>query len=85
MNESCLREEIARKIIRTFIVSNAVIIAIIVLCAVFDQWNLSHHRIGHEGRIVDGRVIMALIAGIVAQLGAISFTLSKWLFPSRSA
>ncbi len=78
IGKSELQEKIAKKIINTFLIVDLVVL-IVILCSMYlDQQNIATS--GYNP-IFTSKVLMALIAGTVVQLGTISLTLSKWLFP----
>ena len=81
INESALRTELARKIIKTFVGVNSAVLTLVVACAISDVVLLAHKFVSANERLITTQVIRTIIGATTVQLGAIAITLSNWLFP----
>ncbi|MBA3811392.1 MAG: hypothetical protein H0X27_07075 [Caulobacteraceae bacterium] len=80
-----IRKRFARDIIALFIITN--IFVMIGLGFVFwqDCIQLATRRIVPGDRIIDGKVVMALLGATTVQLGAVIYTIARAVFPVASA
>lgn len=78
-----LRKDIAKKIIRTFVTANLVVLAAIAAMFVSDVVFICGNTIKPSERLIESKVIIAMISALTVQLGAIALAVSKWLFPVK--
>lgn len=78
-----LRRRIAVCIISCFIIANLVIAAIIIYLSVVDIMFIDSMKITPSDRVVDSELLMILIGATTVQLGAISVSVARWLFPAE--
>jgi hypothetical protein len=78
-----LRETVAKRVMRAFLLANGVTLAGLTALAVLDQLNLAGHLITPGERIIGGQVIMALLGATTVQVGAIVALIARHLFPAR--
>ena len=76
-NEFELKKELAQKITALFIYSNSVVLFLLAIVFVVDQW------LEPSDRIITTEVIMALVGATTVQLGVIMLTIMKSLFPTK--
>ena len=84
IGESTLRNELARKIIRTFVAVNSAVLLLIIAFGVSDTILVVHKFVGPNERLITTQILLAIIGATTVQLGAIAITLSNWLFPKQA-
>ncbi len=77
------RQRVATSMIRLFGVCNVVVLLIIGAMIWQDNVLLQAKLVAAGDRAVNASVIMALIAGTTAQLGALALIIGKYLFPGK--
>jgi hypothetical protein len=77
------RQWMARRIVWTFVVANAVTLAALALLVWLDQNNMAAHLISPADRIVGNQVILALLGATTVQVGTVAAIIARYLFPSR--
>jgi hypothetical protein len=78
-----LRSEIARNIIRQFVRVNLWVLSIVAVVFLIDTLFTYLKLMEAKDRIVDSKVVMAIIGATTVQFGAIAFAVSQWLFPKK--
>lgn len=81
ITESSLRNELARKIIKTFVAVNSAVLLLIIAFGVSDAVLVINKIINANERLITTQVLLTVIGATTVQLGAIAVTLSNWLFP----
>jgi hypothetical protein len=84
LDDQSLRRWMATRIVWTFIAGNALTVTAIGALCWLDQSNIVHAMIQPEDRIIDHRVVMALIAGTTVQVGTIAVIIARYLFPGAT-
>ena len=84
LRESELRQRIASDIMRTFLWINSAVFLFIVFGFISDIIFIARGLLPNDSRIIDAKVIISIVGATTIQLGAISFSLSQWLFPKIS-
>lgn len=80
-NDTEMRMEFAREIKKIFALLNRWLFSLIAVAAIFDCLMIFKGVYDSSNRFISDRVILALIAGTVAQVGAAFFAIVKYLFP----
>jgi hypothetical protein len=83
LGEATLRKDIAIKITSLFTTINMVVIGIIAALALLDQLNIARAAITPDQRIIDYRILAAVIAATTVQLGSVALIMAKYIFPTR--
>jgi len=83
LGEATLRKDIAIKITSLFTTINMVVIGIIAALALLDQLNIARSSITPDQRIIDYRILAAVIAATTVQLGSVALIMAKYIFPTR--
>ena len=81
--ESELRRDLARTIMRWFVRVNVAVLLLLAVVYGAEALFVWGKLISPSERIIGQNVLLAVIAGTTAQLGAIALSISKWLFPQR--
>jgi hypothetical protein len=78
-----IRKNFANRVMLLFAIAN--VGALIGLAIVFRQdcVQLAEHLVKPDERIIDGRVIMALLGATTVQLGTVIYTITRAIFPSH--
>mgnify|MGYP001806114234 CR=1 FL=1 len=84
LGEYYLRKDIAIKITSLFTTINMVVIGIIAALALLDQVNIARTAITPDQRIIDYRILAAVIAATTVQLGSVALIMAKYIFPTRA-
>lgn len=84
LGEATLRKDIAIKITSLFTTINMVVIGIIAALALLDQLNIARAAITPDQRIIDYRILAAVIAATTVQLGSVALIMAKYIFPTRA-
>jgi|ERR1044072_4753183 hypothetical protein len=75
-----LRRDIAKKIVSLFTAVNILVIVLIASIYVTETFFIVRGFLRHDEKIVNSQVIVAIVGATTIQLGAIAWTLSRWLF-----
>jgi len=76
-----IRTRFARDIITLFALTNVVVLTGLGIAFWQDCVLLAGGRIRPGDRIIDGKVVMALLGATTVQLGAVIFTIARAIFP----
>ncbi|MGI9168765.1 MAG: hypothetical protein ACR2FH_01125 [Caulobacteraceae bacterium] len=77
-----IRRAFARNIVWLFVAANLFVFAGLGLIFWRDCVQLADRQIGPGDRIIDGKVIMALLGATTVQLGAAVYTIARAIFPA---
>lgn len=84
LGELSLRQEAARKILIIFLAANVLVLTGLAVCFAFDVALLRQTLIKPDERLVTTEVVMTVIGATTVQLGAIMYTIARYLFPDRA-
>ncbi len=76
-----IRERFAGTMLVLFVATNAFVLAALGVLFWFDHQQLAAGLIAPDERIVDTRVVIALLGATTVQLGAVIYTMSRAIFP----
>ena len=79
-----LRTNFARNVMLLFATANTFVLVGLGVVFWQDCVQLAAHEIVSNERIIDGRVIMALLGATTIQLGTVIYTITRAIFPSQS-
>ena len=79
-----IRKRFARDIIALFIATNIFVMIGLGFAFWQDCAQLAAHRISPADRIIDGKVVMALLGATTVQLGAVIYTITRAVFPTTT-
>jgi len=82
--EADLREWLASKVVPAFLWANGLTLGALGVLVLLDEVNIGLRLVTPADRIIDSRVIMALLGATTVQVGAIAAIIARSLFPSRS-
>ena len=77
-----IRRRFARDVITLFVVTNVFVMIGLAFAFWQDCVQLAAHRISAADRIIDGKVVMALLGATTVQLGAVIYTIARAVFPT---
>lgn len=80
-----IRKKFARNTMVLFAISNVCVLIGLGVVVGLDASQLAGGIITAEQRIVDHRVIMALLGATTVQLGTVIFTIARAIFPAGTA
>ena len=80
-----IRKDFARNTMILFAISNVAVLIGLGILIGLESSQLADEIIMPEQRIVDHRVIMALLGATTVQLGTVIFTIARAIFPTGSA
>ena len=83
LQEWDLRKNLAKSIMNTFLWINGVVLILVIAIYIVDSMFLANKIIQSNERIIETKVIVSIIAATTIQLGAITVSLSRWLFPKE--
>lgn len=83
LSDAKLRQDVAAKIVGTFIQVNGVVLIIVAIMFAADVALLINGKIAATDRLVATNVLIALISATTVQLGAIVILMGKYLFPAK--
>ena len=83
LSDANLRQDVAAKIVQTFIQVNGVVLAIVAVMFAADCALLIHGKIAAPDRLVSTNALIPLISATTVQLGAIVVLMGKYLFPAK--
>lgn len=81
--EHGIRKDMARRISWLFLIGNLFVIIVISVSFYYDITLLQENKISSEGRLVDAKVLMALIGATTVQVGALMLSISGYFFKHR--
>lgn len=76
-----IRERFAGTMLVLFVATNAFVLAALGVLFWFDHQQLAAGLVSAADRIVDTRVVIALLGATTVQLGAVIYTMSRAIFP----
>lgn len=79
--EGQLRDDIAKKITKAFIIVNLGVLILVLLGAILDHWFIANQLIKGTERLVTTPLLMSVVGATTVQLGAVALAMSNWLFP----
>jgi hypothetical protein len=83
INEHEMRRDLARGILRAFVVGNSAVWVLVVLLLAVDIIMIATGRQVPRDRVIDGSAVKVLVGATAAQVGLIMVTISTNLFPRR--
>ena len=83
LRDQALRESMADRVMRAFLLANALTLGGIGVLWLADELNMVFHVTAPGERIITSRVIMALIGATTVQVGTIAVIIARYLFPRR--
>jgi hypothetical protein len=85
LGDLAIRRTVAWFLVGLFAASNLFMLGFVGWLYANDQSMIGEGLIMAPDRLIDGNVVMALIAGTTVQLGAIVLTMTRGIFPLPSA
>lgn len=81
LRDVAIREQFARTMMTLFGVTNVFVLIALGLVFAYDMVELRAGLITPSDRIVDARVVMALLGATTVQLGAVVYIMARAIFP----
>lgn len=78
-----IRKQFAAQIIKLFVFSNLFVMVALGVCFWSDYTQIASRLISEDHRIIDNKVIMALLGATTVQLGAVIYTMTQAIFPTQ--
>lgn len=85
LRDTAIREQFARTMLILFGVTNVFVLIALGLVFAYDMLELRAGLITAGDRIVDTRVVMALLGATTVQLGAVVYIMARAIFPITRA
>ena len=82
LKESELREDIAKKLTKAFVIVNLGVLSLVLLATILDHWFIAHQYVKGAERLVTTPLLISIVGATTVQLGTIVFAMSNWLFPN---
>ena len=85
LGDQDIRRRFANRVVWLFVLSNVFVMAGLGVAFWQDDAQLRDHLIKPTEKVIDSKVVMALLGASTVQLGAVIFTIARALFPSSGA
>lgn len=83
LGEHELRIKMAQRLLSVFLLANAVVFLGLAVFFGFDVTLVREGSVQPSERLVTAEVVMTVVGATTVQLGAIMFTIARYLFPSQ--
>lgn len=84
LRDVAIREQFARTMLVLFGTTNVFVLIALGIVFSYDTLELRAHLITASDRVVDARVVMALLGATTIQLGAVIYTMARAIFPNST-
>jgi hypothetical protein len=85
IGDLAIRKNFADRVMILFVIANVVVLIGLGVIFALDCIQLADHLTKPADRIVDGKVIMALLGATTVQLGTVIYTITRAIFPTPGA
>ncbi len=81
LTDAKVRQHISYAIAGAFVVANVLTLAGVAYVFHEDNANIIAHVMTAQDRVITPRVVMAIVGGTTIQLGALTLTMGRYLYP----